>query len=101
MRTSLKQKAIAICDTKIAQHSGGFRLAFYAFFQNKNANPELLREAAVWWRETDKLDHFETAVKIKTMVQNQLSARGPGLGSAASVALQESAPLDRRVMGIS
>ncbi len=44
-------------------------LSFYAFFANKNDNPELLMEAAHWWIIKHKLDHFEKAVKIKKMVE--------------------------------
>lgn len=47
-------------------------LSFYAFFANKNDNPELLMEAATWWIETHKLDHFEKAYKIKGMVEQGL-----------------------------
>lgn len=43
-------------------------LSFYAFFANKNDNPALLMEAATWWIQTHKLDHFEKAEKIKQMV---------------------------------
>jgi len=32
-------------------------------------NPELLMEIAQWWILTNKLDHFEKAVKIKKMVE--------------------------------
>ena len=28
-------------------------------------------EAAVWWIQTHKLDHFEKALKIKHMLQSQ------------------------------
>ncbi len=28
-------------------------------------------EAAIWWIETHKLDHFEKALKIKKIVQNE------------------------------
>ncbi|WP_229731366.1 DUF6500 family protein [Hyunsoonleella pacifica] len=44
-------------------------VSFYAFFKNKNENPELLMEAATWWIETHKLDHFEKAVKIKNLIE--------------------------------
>jgi hypothetical protein len=44
-------------------------LSFYAFFKNKNDNPELLMEMATWWIETHQLNHFEKAVKIKNMVE--------------------------------
>nr|MCH9692289.1 hypothetical protein [Gammaproteobacteria bacterium] len=45
-------------------------VSFYAFFKNKNDDPELLMEAAEWWIKTHQLDHFEKAVKIKKMVQS-------------------------------
>ena len=38
-------------------------LSFYAFFDNKNDDPELLKEVATWWIMTNKFDHFEKAVK--------------------------------------
>ncbi len=72
MRASLKQKAIMVCDTKIAQKGEGVGLSFYAFFANKNDDPELLMEAAKWWIETHKLDHFEKAIKIKSMIEAEL-----------------------------
>ncbi|MBL4891866.1 MAG: hypothetical protein JKX91_08585, partial [Rhizobiaceae bacterium] len=65
MRQSLKQKIIQICDQKIATKGTKVGLSFYAFFANKNDNPELLMEAAKWWIISHKLDHFEKAVKIK------------------------------------
>lgn len=69
MRDILKQKIIEICDDKIAKKGDNVGLSFYAFFANKNDNPELLMEAAQWWIMTHKLDHFEKAVKIKKMVE--------------------------------
>ena len=68
MRKSLQEKIIAICDKKIAQKGTNVGLSFYAFFANKNDDPELLMEAASWWIITHKLDHFEKAVKIKALV---------------------------------
>lgn len=50
MRQSLKRKAIAICDEKIAAKGETVGLSFYAFFANKNDDPELLMEAAEWGR---------------------------------------------------
>jgi Family of unknown function (DUF6500) len=67
MREALKQKMIAVCDAKIAQKGPNVGLSFYAFFANKNDDPELLMEAAEWWIRTHRLDHFEKAVKIKQM----------------------------------
>ncbi|MDO9417558.1 DUF6500 family protein [Pararhizobium sp.] len=69
MRDSLKRKIIAVCDAKIAQKGSGVGLSFYAFFANRNDDPELLMEAAEWWIRTHRLDHFEKAVKIKAMVE--------------------------------
>ncbi|MEQ8656211.1 MAG: DUF6500 family protein [Hyphomicrobiales bacterium] len=71
MRASLREKAIAICDRKIAQKGNGVGLSFYAFFGNKNDDPALLMEAARWWIETHELDHFEKASKIKKMLEAQ------------------------------
>ncbi len=68
MNPLLQQKIIEICDGKIAQKGQGVGLSFYAFFKNKNDDPDLLMEAAEWWIKTHRLDHFEKAVKIKKMV---------------------------------
>jgi Family of unknown function (DUF6500) len=69
MRASLRQKALAVCDAKIAQKGAGVGLSFYAFFANRNDDPELLMEVATWWIQTHRLDHFEKAVKIRTMIE--------------------------------
>lgn len=68
MTPALKEKIIAVCDKKIAQKGDTVGVSFYAFFANKNDNPELLMEAATWWIKTHELDHFEKAVKIKQLV---------------------------------
>ncbi|MDC9522819.1 DUF6500 family protein [Pseudoalteromonas sp. Angola-31] len=68
MQEELKAKIIAICDKKIAAKGENVGLSFYAFFANKNDNPELLMQAATWWIHTHKLDHFEKAIKIKQMI---------------------------------
>lgn len=70
MRESLINKVIEVCDKKIASKGEAVGVSFYAFFKNKNDDPELLMEAAEWWIRTHKLDHFEKAVKIKAMVQS-------------------------------
>ena len=69
MREKLKQKIIEVCNAKIEKKGPNVGLSFYAFFANKNDNPELLMEAATWWIMTHKLDHFEKALKIKRMVE--------------------------------
>jgi len=72
MRTALQEKIISVCDKKITQKGSNVGLSFYAFFANRNDDPVLLMEAATWWIETHKLDHFEKAVKIKEMVMAEL-----------------------------
>jgi len=69
LRDSLKLKVIQVCEQKIAQKGESVGLSFYAFFANKNDDPELLMEAATWWISTHQLDHFEKAVKIRAMLQ--------------------------------
>jgi len=68
MNSHIKQKIIKVCREKIQKKWDNVWLSFYAFFENKNTNPELLLEVAKWWIEEEKLDHFEKAVKIKEMV---------------------------------
>ena len=72
MKQHLKDKIIEVCDKKIATKGESVGLSFYAFFANKNDDPELLMEAAKWWIETHHLDHFEKAVKIKSMIESGL-----------------------------
>ena len=72
MREKLRAKIIEVCDKKIATKGETVGLSFYAFFANRNDNPELLMEAATWWIKTHELDHFEKAVKIKKMVDSGL-----------------------------
>lgn len=69
MKKILKDKIIDVCDKKIKEKGSNVGLSFYAFFANKNDNPELLMEAATWWIMAHKLDHFEKAVKIKSLVE--------------------------------
>lgn len=70
MKKEIKAKIIEVCDKKINQKGPNVGLSFYAFFENKNDNPDLLLEVATWWIKTNKLDHFEKAVKIKRLVQS-------------------------------
>jgi len=48
MRETLKNKIIDVCNKKIDSKGPGVGLSFYAFFANKNDDPELLMEAATW-----------------------------------------------------
>ncbi|WP_349538835.1 DUF6500 family protein [Sagittula sp. NFXS13] len=70
VRQSLRIKAIGICNDKIAKKGETVGLSFYAFFANKNDDPELLMEAAEWWIKTHELDHFEKATKIRDMMRS-------------------------------
>ena len=72
MRQELRTKIIEVCDKKIANKGNDVGLSFYAFFANKNDDPELLMEAARWWIETHQLDHFVKARIIKEMILNNL-----------------------------
>ena len=69
MREVLKKKIIQVCSNKIENKGTNVGLSFYAFFANKNDDPEILMEAATWWIITNKLDHFEKATKIQRMVE--------------------------------
>ena len=69
MRAELKAKIIDVCNAKIEQKGEKVGLSFYAFFANKNTDPDLLMEAATWWIKTHELDHFEKAVKIREMIK--------------------------------
>ena len=69
MNKEIKEKIIAVCNQKIEKKGTNVGLSFYAFFANKNDNAELLMEVAEWWILTNKLDHFEKAIKIKKMVE--------------------------------
>ena len=70
MNQYLRNKIIQICDDKIAKKGENVGLSFYAFFANKNDDPETLMQVATWWIQTHQLDHFEKANKIKAMIQN-------------------------------
>jgi Family of unknown function (DUF6500) len=72
MNAALRQKIIAVCNTKIAQKGSNVGLSFYAFFANKNDDPALLMQAATWWIATHQLDHFEKATKIKKLMEDSI-----------------------------
>ena len=72
MRNELRATIVKVCDDKIAAKGDSVGLSFYAFFKNKNDNPELLMEVATWWIQTHKLDHFVKAYIIKEMIQSNL-----------------------------
>lgn len=68
MLKSLRDRILEVCDKKIEAKGDEVGVSFYAFFSNKNTHPELLMEVAEWWIMTEKLDHFEKALKIKRLV---------------------------------
>lgn len=70
MNTEFRNKAIDVCNEKISKKGENVGLSFYAFFKNKNDDPELLQEVATWWITIHKLDHFEKAEKIRDMLEN-------------------------------
>lgn len=72
MNPILSRKIIEVCNEKIEKKGENVGLSFYAFFANKNDNPELLMEVAEWWIQTHKLDHFEKAIKIREMIKTDL-----------------------------
>ncbi|PHR69026.1 MAG: hypothetical protein COA67_11530 [Lutibacter sp.] len=72
MNKKIRGKIITVCNEKIEKKGDNVGLSFYAFFANKNDNPELLMEVAEWWIQKHKLDHFEKAIKIKEMIENKL-----------------------------
>jgi hypothetical protein len=42
MNKEIRQNIIAVCNDKIEKKGDNVGLSFYAFFANKNDNPELL-----------------------------------------------------------
>ena len=70
MKQELRIRITDVCNKKIAAKGDNVGLSFYAFFKNKNDNPEELMEVATWWIQTHQLDHFVKATKIKEMVQS-------------------------------
>lgn len=73
MDKALQQKIIRVCSEKIKKKGVNVGLSFYAFFSNKNENPELLMELAEWWIKQQKLDHFEKAIKIQKLIKHSWS----------------------------
>ena len=79
MRDSLKQKIIQVCHQKIARKGEGVGVSFYAFFANRNDDPELLMEAATlftgWLMDVNPLD--QPAVELgKRLANARLGAPG-------------------------
>ncbi len=71
MSPMIIQKIRQVCNEKISKKGENVGLSFYAFFANKNDDPETLMQVATWWIQTHQLDHFEKAVKIKKMIEDE------------------------------
>ncbi|MFW1645785.1 DUF6500 family protein [Acinetobacter guillouiae] len=71
MQQLMKEKIIRVCNDKITKKGDDVGLSFYAFFANKNDDPETLMQVAEWWIKTHQLDHFEKAIKIKKMIEDE------------------------------
>jgi hypothetical protein len=71
MKEVLKNKILEVCAYKIEKKGINVGVSFYAFFENKNKDPDLLLEMAIWWIKNHKLDHFEKATKIIGMVKSE------------------------------
>jgi hypothetical protein len=71
MQHLMKENIIRVCNDKIAKKGDDVGLSFYAFFANKNDDPETLMQVAEWWIKTHQLDHFEKAIKIKKMIEDE------------------------------
>lgn len=69
MNLALKAKILNICNEKITNKGTNVGLSFYAFFANKNDDPEILMSVAEWWIRTHQLNHFEKAIKIKQLIE--------------------------------
>jgi mannitol-1-phosphate/altronate dehydrogenase len=68
MNPIFREKIIRICNEKIEKKGENVGLSFYAFFSNKNTDPDLLMQMAKWWIKTHQLDHFEKANKIRQLI---------------------------------
>ena len=66
------QKMVNVCQKKVQQKGDNVGLSFYAFFANKNENPELLMDVATWWKHTHELDHFVKAHHIIKLLNDEL-----------------------------
>ncbi|NNP71814.1 hypothetical protein A7P53_04930 [Acinetobacter defluvii] len=71
MSPKIIEKIRRICDEKISKKGENVGLSFYAFFVNKNDDPETLMQVAIWWIQTHQLDHFEKAINIKKMIEEE------------------------------
>ena len=73
MDKDIYQRIAKICQAKIDKKGDKVGLSFYAFFENKNTDPDLLFSVAKWWIKTHKFDHFEKAIKIRDIARQELN----------------------------
>lgn len=72
MNNNIYTKMINTCEDKISKKGSLVGISFYAFFKNKNTDPETLFSVAEWWvKKKHKLDHFEKAEKIKKLAEHE------------------------------
>jgi len=71
MTPALRKTIVSVCERKIAAKGPNVGLSFYAFFANRNDDPDSLMEAATWWIRTHRLDHFEKAAKIRELALSE------------------------------
>ena len=74
LQRDIQLKIIKVCEDKIKQKGENVGLSFYAFFSNRNNDPELLMRVATWWIQDHQLDHFEKASKIKQLILKEMTA---------------------------
>ncbi len=70
MELEIKKFIINICEEKIKQKGENVSVSFYAFFKNKNDDPETLLEVATWWIKENEFNHFEKATEIKKILKS-------------------------------
>ena len=75
MNHALRAKIIQVCDSKIIAKGPNVGLSFYAFFSNRNDDPDALMDVAKWWILENKFNHFEKAVKIRSFVMENKPSR--------------------------
>ena len=75
MNHALRAKIIQVCDSKIIAKGPNVGLSFYAFFSNRNDDPDALMDVAKWWIFENKFNHFEKAVKIRSLLMGNKPSR--------------------------
>ncbi len=71
LSAATRERIVTICKKKIEAKGEKVGLSFYAFFANKNDNPEELMDVATWWIKDHELDHFVKATKVIELIEVQ------------------------------